>query len=614
MFKPVNECLEKYHVRIFAPDAGTYAIAATHHECNNGYPPGGNPGCNYPFDHVIGWEDAESLARDDVLAGSRIARQYSVDLANTNGGVWRGVNNDGSAQVLEFANHCGTVAADAVWASGTVDHVVDCNITVPTRVTLTLQAGAVVKFANSNSIDVDGTLRIDGEPNNRITITSVADSAAGQWGRLRIPSSGGSISIDNADIRDGGNSAAGAMIVNESEAGTLSVVDSTLHNSANNPVVLDNLRSGSNFTCSGTTASNNAQIGVKLQRMSTANVGLVSLPRCDSSLPYLVDGLLTVYGTLTFNPGTTVKFANSSSMDVQGTLRVDGEPTNRITITSVADSAAGQWGRLRIPSSGGSINIDNADIRNGGNSAAGAMIVNESSSGSVLVRDSNISASATTAVVNDSNAGPADARYNWWGAASGPANGGTQSCNPLPRPSGSGLPISCNVLFDPWFRCTLGQLCQSDADGLDDNTETACGSNPLNPNSRPERLDGAYANQDDDLDGAIDEPLPVGGEAYDCDGDGFSGGVEQYVFSAASPVSDQKRCGIDAWPADMNNNGFSDISDIALLTGVFGQSLPPAPIRYDIAPDPPPPPGGRFVDISDISKIVNYFGKHCSQP
>jgi len=102
---------------------------------------------------------------------------------------------------------------------------------------------------------------------------------------------------------------------------------------------------------------------------------------------------------------------------------------------------------------------------------------------------------------------------------------------------------------------------------------------------------------DNDNDGAWD-PFDL-----DDDNDGFSDTVESYV--GTNPLV---RCGVDAWPADINNDGFSDISDISALTSVFGQGVPPAPARYNIAPDPP----DGFVDITDVSRMTALFGIRCS--
>ncbi len=96
-------------------------------------------------------------------------------------------------------------------------------------------------------------------------------------------------------------------------------------------------------------------------------------------------------------------------------------------------------------------------------------------------------------------------------------------------------------------------------------------------------------------------PWPVAANDPDCDG--FSTTLENHVGTVS-----YAHCGTDAWPADVNNDGFSDITDITLLAGSFGKSVPPAPVRYDIAPDPS---GDNFVDITDISRMAGFFGKTC---
>src|SRR5439155_26400642 len=89
----------------------------------------------------------------------------------------------------------------------------------------------------------------------------------------------------------------------------------------------------------------------------------------------------------------------------------------------------------------------------------------------------------------------------------------------------------------------------------------------------------------------------------DTDLDGFSDRVE---YSAGTRRA--TRCGTQAWPPDINNDTFSDISDVSALTGVFGFRVPDAaPARYDIAPDPP----DHFVDITDITKLTGLFGSTC---
>ncbi len=90
--------------------------------------------------------------------------------------------------------------------------------------------------------------------------------------------------------------------------------------------------------------------------------------------------------------------------------------------------------------------------------------------------------------------------------------------------------------------------------------------------------------------------------ATDPDCDGFSSAVES--SAGTNPAA---HCGVNAWPADINNDAVSDITDIDALAGQFGNQVPPAPARYDVAPDPP----DNVIDISDIDRLAGLFGVSC---
>jgi Tol biopolymer transport system component len=89
----------------------------------------------------------------------------------------------------------------------------------------------------------------------------------------------------------------------------------------------------------------------------------------------------------------------------------------------------------------------------------------------------------------------------------------------------------------------------------------------------------------------------------DTDGDGFSDRIEYAVGTSRSA-----KCGTDAWPPDINNDTYADISDFVALTNWFGSAVPPAPARYDIARDPP----DGFVDITDISRMIAFNDTSCT--
>jgi len=103
------------------------------------------------------------------------------------------------------------------------------------------------------------------------------------------------------------------------------------------------------------------------------------------------------------------------------------------------------------------------------------------------------------------------------------------------------------------------------------------------------------------------------GDACDLDDDNdqFSDVVES--AAGTNPLDNcvgSPGTGGDAWPADINQDTFVDvIGDISQVAGQFGKSVPPAPARYDIAPDPP----DGFIDvIGDITRLTGLFGQHCT--
>jgi hypothetical protein len=70
----------------------------------------------------------------------------------------------------------------------------------------------------------------------------------------------------------------------------------------------------------------------------------------------------------------------------------------------------------------------------------------------------------------------------------------------------------------------------------------------------------------------------------DSDDDGWSDAAE-----TAIGINPLLRCGTNAWSADINNDTFSDISDIIFLTNNFGAAAPPAPSATTSPPNHPTP-------------------------
>ncbi len=155
----------------------------------------------------------------------------------------------------------------------------------------------------------------------------------------------------------------------------------------------------------------------------------------------------------------------------------------------------------------------------------------------------------------------------------------------------------------------FGDACDSgdsDSDLVSDQAEYNCGSPANDAARRPERLD---LPGDDDGDTLVDEPLPPGTSAYDCDGDGYAGTAEAHVFPTAQ--GDQDPCGTDAWPADLTSaGGFSankvNISDLAAYVGVpryFNTNVGTntGDVRYDIVPGSTFGPHINIVDLQSVA-------------
>jgi len=97
-------------------------------------------------------------------------------------------------------------------------------------------------------------------------------------------------------------------------------------------------------------------------------------------------------------------------------------------------------------------------------------------------------------------------------------------------------------------------------------------------------------------------PVSVTVRNLDSDGDGFSDSAEAFIGT-----NPNLRCGLNAWPPDVNNSGKVDSVDIARVRAKFGLSQGSAGYlaRYDLTAD------GKM-DQTDISIVRSYFNRTCS--
>ena len=120
---------------------------------------------------------------------------------------------------------------------------------------------------------------------------------------------------------------------------------------------------------------------------------------------------------------------------------------------------------------------------------------------------------------------------------------------------------------------------------------------------------GPFAGVDDDDDGTLDEALPPGAAAYDCDGDGYVGTADTHVFGGGP--GDQDACGVNGWPADLIGGAFSgnrvNTQDLATYLGPVRHlntevGANPGNVRWDVLPGSGVLPFD--INVQDLATIV----------
>ena len=309
-------------------------------------------------------------------------------------------------------NVCGTLTSNTNWTLAASPYVATCDVVVNPGVTLTIDPGVVVKFADYyTDLWVYGTLIADGTPNARITFTSVNDHSAGgatgtgnpapnDWSSLRfVDGSSGSV-LDNAIVRYGGGDWYESVYI---QTRNISFTNNTIIRSGENGLRLDNVlpaaltgnsfisntnsavwaplnNNGDSIVLSGNSASGNQLNGFVTAGSISGNVTWDG----DDTFPFIAweDVAVNPNASLTLTPGTILKFNDFyDDLWVYGRLIADTTANAPIYFTSLKDDSVGgdsnsdgsasspapnDWSSLRFTDSSSGSTLDNAIVRYAG--------------------------------------------------------------------------------------------------------------------------------------------------------------------------------------------------------------------------------------------------------
>jgi len=243
-------------------------------------------------------------------------------------------SNDANLNV----NHCGTFVASETWSASANVHIVTCDIVVPLGMTLTIEAGAIVKFNVNTRVIIQGALNAQGTAVNQIVFTSIHDDEHGgdtdgdgsatppakyNWGWIEFAdSSNDSASfVQHCLIRYGGA---------DDHYGRFYQGAITLNNASP--------------TVQSCTFQHNHINGIEIpggtkQASATQNVETWH----NTDVVYVLTGDLVIANgmKLLIKPGVTVKSKLNTHFNIQGALEARGTTTQLVTFTSFQDDDHG---------------------------------------------------------------------------------------------------------------------------------------------------------------------------------------------------------------------------------------------------------------------------------
>jgi hypothetical protein len=295
------------------------------------------------------------------------------------------------------------ITTDTTWSLAKT-YLIEGNISVAKGKTLTIPAGAIVKFSYYGNLTVNGSVKIGGTSAKHVVFTSVNDDAIGgdtngddgdsipaldDWNGIQVEpganltatyldtrfTSSGISSSDAGDLtvtdsalsggveasRSAGSAYAGRKIViqrntvadgavqvasdnNSATAVAIMITDNTITGSSSFAVEVSDIQlRPSNLT--GNTATGNtinamALVGTLVEDWSMP-VDAIPIVIRDYSVSFERDLMVAKGKTLTIPAGLVVKFDHWAELSVAGSVKINGTAAKPVVFTSLYDDAVG---------------------------------------------------------------------------------------------------------------------------------------------------------------------------------------------------------------------------------------------------------------------------------